>query len=148
MQSDFSGQTRTEAAEVMRPLPIQAEAVVKTAIDRFNDLTKTGQPAAPRPRPGALAVALRRTDHLGTIEMLPLLAPGRALKALIGHVRPLGWSANTGQAWVRPMPYGQKGLCQGLVFSTGGGIAKAGDDPHGIDRQQQINPLIPTQPVT
>src|SRR5512144_2107209 len=31
-----------------------------------------------------------------------------------------------------------------LVLDTGGGIAKARDHPRGIDRQQQIKPLIPT----
>jgi hypothetical protein len=102
----------------MRPLPIQAETVVKTAIDRFDDLTKTGQPAAPRARPGALTVALRRTDHLGAIGMAPLLVPGGALKALIGHVGSLGRGTDTGQARVRLMPHRQKGLRQGLVFGT------------------------------
>ena len=67
MQSDFSGQTGTEAAEVMRPLPIQAKAVVKTAIDRFDDLPKTSQPATPGTGPWPLTVALRGTDHLGTL---------------------------------------------------------------------------------
>ncbi len=104
MQGHFSGQTGTEAAEVMRPLPIQAEAVVKTAIDRFDDLAKTRQPAAPRARPGSLTVALRRTDYLGTIGVAPLLVPGGALKTLIGHVRPLGRGTDTGQARVRLMP--------------------------------------------
>ena len=86
MQSHFSGQTGTEAAEIMRPLPIQAEAVVKTAIDRFDDLTKTRQPAAPRPRPGVLTVALRGTDHLGAIGMPPLVMPRGAFKPFIGDV--------------------------------------------------------------
>ena len=136
------------ASEVMRPLPMQAKAVVKTAIDRFDDVTKTGQPAAPRARPRPLTVALRGTDHRGAITVPPLVAPGGTRKALIGYVRPLGWSADPGHAWVRPMPSGQTGLGQGVVFGPGGGIATAGDDPHGIDRPPPIHPLLPAQPGT
>ena len=137
MQGHFSGQTGTEAAEVMRPLSIQAEPVMETAIDRFDDLTKTRQPAAPGARPRALTIALGGTDHLGAVGVPPLGMPRDALKALIGHVRPLGGGTDTGQARVRPMPHRQQGLGQGLVVGTGGGIAKTGDPPDGVARQQQ-----------
>jgi hypothetical protein len=46
------------------------------------------------------------------------------------------------------MPYGKKGLRQRLVLGTGGSIPKAGDDAHGIDRQEQMKPFLPPEPVT
>src|SRR5512135_3818648 len=110
MQGDFSGQTGTEAAEVMRPLPIQAEPVMETAIDGLDNLAKTGQPATPGAGPRPLTVAFGGTDHLGAIGVAPLLVPGSALNALIDHVGPLGRGADTGQARVRLMPHGQEGL--------------------------------------
>src|SRR5512143_1523042 len=130
----------------MRPLSIQAKLVMETAIDRFDDLTKTRQPAAPGAGPGLLTVALGGTDHRRARGAAPLLAPGGALKALIEHVGPLGWGTDTGQVRMRLLPHGQKGLRQGWVFGAGRGIAKAGDHSHGVDRQQQIEALIPAEP--
>src|SRR5512143_3672944 len=98
----------------MRPLSIQAEPVMETAIDRLDNLAKTGQPAPPGTRPRPLTVAFRSTDHLGAIGVSPLLVPGGTLKALVGHVRPLGRGTDTGQVRVRLMPHGQKGLRQQL----------------------------------
>ena len=95
-QGHFSGQTSTEAAEVMRPLPIQAKPVMKTAIDRFDDLAKTRQPAALGARPGPLTVVLRGTDHLGTISVPPLAMPRRAFKTFVGDVGTVGRRTHTG----------------------------------------------------
>src|SRR5512144_1675541 len=131
----------------MRPLPVEAKTVGKTAIDRFDDLPKTCQPAAPRTRPGALTVALGGTDHLSAIGVPPLPMPRRPVEPFVSNVGTLGGLPYTGQTWVRPAPCSQKSFCQGLVLDTGGGIAKARDHPRGIDRQQQIKPLIPTEPV-
>src|SRR5512144_1572545 len=135
MQCHFSGQTGAETAEVMRPLPIQADPLMETAIDRFDNLANTRQPAAPGTGPGPLTVTLGRTDHLRAIGMLPVLMPRRALQPFIGDIRPQGWCTDTGQAGVRLMPHGKKSLRQGLVLGTGRGIPKASDHPHGVDRQ-------------
>ena len=80
----------------MRPLPIQAKLVMETAIDRFDDLANTGQPAAPGAGPGLLTVALRSTDHLGALGVPPLLMPRRAFKPFVGDVGTLGWRTHTG----------------------------------------------------
>src|SRR5512135_2262584 len=102
----------------MRPLSIPTEPVMETAIDGLDNLAKTRQPATPSARPRPLTIALGGTDHLGAIGVAPLRVPGGALKALIGHVRPLSRGTNTGQARVRLMPHGQKGLRQRLVFGA------------------------------
>src|SRR5512143_3291037 len=96
MQGDFSGQTGTEAAEVMRPFPIQAKLGMKTAIDRVDDLAKTRQPAAPGAGPGLLTVALRSTDHRGAIGMPPLLMPRRAFNPFVSDIGPLGGRTHPG----------------------------------------------------
>jgi hypothetical protein len=57
MERNLGRQPCPETVEVMRPFPIQAEPLMKTAIDRFDDLAKTRQPAAPRARPGPLSDA-------------------------------------------------------------------------------------------
>jgi hypothetical protein len=47
MKRNFSGQPRPDTLERMRSLPIQAEPVMETAIDRLDHLAKTRQPATP-----------------------------------------------------------------------------------------------------
>lgn len=80
----------------MRLLPSQAGHVMETAIDRFDNLANTGQPAAPSARPGPLTGVLGSTDHLGTIGVPPMVVPRRVFKAFVGDVGTLDWRIHTG----------------------------------------------------
>ena len=95
----------------------------------------------------ASAIPLGRTDDLGAVGLPPSRLVCLALKALVDDIGTQGGRPNTGQAGVGLAAQGKKRLRQRLVFGAGRAKAKAGDHPHRVDRQQQMEPFIPAQAV-
>src|SRR5512143_3385717 len=148
MQCDFGGQPSLKPLQRMRTFTIQAKHVKERAFGRFNDLPKTGAPAAPAPRPRPRAVVLRGTDDHGSIPLPPVLMQRLTFKAGVGEVRAVRRRSDTGQRGVRRMACGEESLRQRLILGAAGSKAKAGDYTLRSHREQQVKALIPAQPIT
>ena len=127
MQCDFSAQPGLEAIERMRTFTIEAKHVQERTIGRFDDLPKTGEPAAPAPRPRQCAIVLRRADEHGSLASLPVMMQRLTFKAGVSEVRPLRRRPGTEQRRVRRLAYSEQRLCQGLILGAAGSKAQAGD---------------------
>ena len=148
MQRDLGRQAGPKPAEIMGPLPVQAEGMMELLIDRLDDLADSGEPAAQRLRPRPLAGALGRTEDLRPIGLPPHRMVCLPLKALIDDIRPQGWAPHTWQPRVGLAAQGKEGVGQGWVFGAGRAKAKAGNHLDWVDGQQQVEAFIPPQTVT
>src|SRR6266567_2787212 len=97
MQRDLGSQTCLKAVERMGTLTSQPEGIEQLAIDRFDDLTQSGQPASPGFGPTDLAALMRDTDHLRMVQGLPVLMQAIPGEAFVGHIDALCWCTYTAQ---------------------------------------------------
>src|SRR5262245_4352510 len=147
MQRDLGRQTGPKPAELMGPLSVQAKGMKQLVVDRFDDLPDSGQPAPQGLRPWRPTIPLWWTDDLGPVGLPPHRLVRLALKALIDDIGATGGGSNAWQPRMGMATQGKEGLGQGLVFGTGRAEAKAGNRPHRVDRQKQMEPFIPAQAV-
>ena len=147
MQGNPGRQPGLKALQFMRALPVQPEGMMELAENRLHHLAYPGQPPAQSLGPAGPAVALGRTDYPGAIAVPPPLAQLPARKALVGQVPAPGRLSQSGQPGMGSMPEGEEVPGQSRVIGAGWGKAEAGDDPMGIDGEQQVEALIPAQTV-
>jgi hypothetical protein len=69
------------------------------------------------------------------------------LKALLDAIRAQSWAPHTGHSRVGKAAQGKERVGQGLVFGARRTTGKAGNHPHGVDRQQEMEPFIAAQVV-
>src|SRR5262249_15920925 len=144
---DLGGQARLQPAEFMRTLAVEAEGMRELLIHRLDDLPHPSH-SAPEPLgPRRLTVPFGWADDLGSLDSPPGSLLGLSLDALVDHVGSTGRGAYTCQAWVGLATQCKERVCGGLIFGTRRTNAEAGDHPAGVDRQEQMEALIPAQPV-
>src|SRR5258708_2255737 len=147
MQGHFGGQTCLKAIQGMGAFTSQPEGIEQLAIDRFNDLAQSCQPASPGLGPAHLTTLMGRTDHFCAVAGLPAAMQLIACKAFVGHIDALSGSADTAQTWRGMLTSSEKGLGQRMVIATARGKAKTGNHPHRGNRGQQMKALIPANAV-
>jgi hypothetical protein len=147
MQRYLRGQARLQPAESMGPFPSEAEGMHELFLHRFHALAHSGQPASEPFGPRRLAIALGRADDLGTIGLPPSLRLGSPLEALVDDIWPAGRGAHTRQARGAIAAEGKERLRQGVSLRARRPKPEAGDHPEGVDRQEQLEALIPAPPV-
>src|SRR5690349_2013229 len=147
MQGHFGRQTCLKAVQGMGTLTGKPKGVEQLAIDRFNDLTQSSQPASPVFGPAHLALLMRRADNLGSILLIPLAMQLIASKACVGDIDALCWNADTGQTWRGLLSSGKKGLGQAVVVTTPCGKPEAGNHPRRGNRGEQMKSFIPANTV-
>src|SRR5262245_52368027 len=118
MQGNLCRQTGAKPAQLMRPLSVQAKGLTQLIVDRFDDLTHPRHPATQRLRPWHLAIALGRTDALGSVGLPPRGMVRLSLKALLDNLRPQSRNAHTPQSWMRPAAQGTEGVGPRLGFGA------------------------------
>ena len=143
MQGDLCSEARVKTAEIMGPFTVQAEGMMELLVHRLHHLAYPSHPATEPLGPWRLALALGRTDALGSVEPPPPRMSRLPLKAFVDHIRPQGRSPHTRQPRVGLTAQGKKGVRQWLVLGAGRAKAKTGNHPNGIDRQQQMEAFIP-----
>lgn len=148
MQSHFGRQACLKAVQRMGTLTGKPKGVEQLAIDRFNDLTQSSQPASPVFGPAHLAFLMGRADDLSSILLVPLAMHLIACKAFVGEIDALCWSANTRQRWRELGSHGKKGLGQGMVVATACCKPEASNHARGGNRGEQMKPFIPANAVT
>src|SRR5712692_3849787 len=149
MHPYFRRQTRLKAGQVMRTFARQAKGIQQLVIDRFNDLPDAGQPPSQRFRPAfSLAALMRWGDDLNACLHLPASVWLLASKAFICYVVALGRQPSTRQTRTGMLASRKQGRGQQLVVCTGCPKAKAGNHPHGINAQQQMEAFVPAQTIT
>src|SRR5687767_10045824 len=131
----------------MRPFTIQAESMMELLVHRLHHLAYPRQPATEPLGPRRFAIALGRTDDLGSIAPPPRSLIGLSLEALVDHGGPTGGGTHTGQAWMGLATQSKEGFRQGLILRAGRTKAKARDHPDRVDGQQQVEAFIPAEPV-
>ena len=109
MQRDLGGPARPKPAEIMGPLPVKTEGMLKLLIDRLDALADSGEPTSPRLGPRGLPLALRGTEDVGTLAVLPSRMVDGALKALLDPIRPHSGGANARQGGGRVAAEGEEG---------------------------------------
>src|ERR687896_911653 len=147
VQRHLRRQARLKAIQVVRTLTAKAKSMVELVVDGLHDLTDPGEPAAHALRPGLVAIALRRAQHLRSVTMPPARVRGLPLEALITDIGPEGRLSDTQASRVGSLAQGEEGLGQRLVFGTGGANTIAGNDPSGGDRHEQMEAFVPAQPI-
>jgi len=134
MESHLRDQARLKPAEVMGPLPIEAEGMMELLIHRLHDLAHPSEPTPEPLGPRRPTIALGGTDDLGAISPPPCRLIGLPLETLIDDVRSAGWGSNTRQSRVGMAAEGKERLRQGLILCTRSTKPEAGDHPHRVDR--------------
>ena len=97
MEGNLRDQACLKPAEVMRPLPIEAEGMMELLVHRLHDLAHPSEPTPEPPGPRRSAMTLRRADDLGAIDPPPCRLVGSPLETLIDDIRCAGWGTNTRQ---------------------------------------------------
>ena len=147
MQGDLCSEARVKTAEIMGPFTVQAAGRMELLVHRLHHLAYPSHPAPEPLGPWRLAMALGRTDDLGSVAPPPPRMRRLPLKAFVDHIRAQGRGPHTQQPRVGLTAQGKKGVGQRLVLGAGRSKAKAGDYPNRIDRQQQMEAFIPAQPI-
>src|SRR4030095_2201785 len=98
MQRDLSCQTGLKPAELMGPLPVQTKGMPQFVVNRFDNLTDSGQPAPQGLRPWGPTIPLRWTEDLGPGGLPPQCLVCLARKALIDDIGALGGGSHARQS--------------------------------------------------
>src|SRR5947209_15527919 len=138
MQSHFGRQACLKAVQRMGTLTGKPKGIEKLAIDRFNDLTQSSQPASPVFGPAHFAFLMGRADDLSAILLVPLPMHLLASKAFIGEIDAVCWSANTRETRRGKLSSSEKGLGQGVVVATACSKPEASNHASGGNRGEQM----------
>src|SRR5262245_62012576 len=147
MQGDLCCQTCPKPAELMGSLPVQAKGMKELVVDRLDDLPDPRPPATQRLWPWGLAIPLGRTEDLSAGGLPPLRLVHLPLKALVDDIGATGGGSHARQPRMGLAAHGKEGVRQRLVFGARRAKGKAGDHSYGVDRQEEMQPFIPTQAV-
>src|SRR5262245_20690302 len=109
MQRDLGCQTGLKPAELMGPLPVQAKGMPQLVVNRFHDLTDSGEPAPVGLRPWSPTIPLQWTDDLGPVDLPPHRLVGLALKALIDDIGTTGRGSHARQSRMGMAAQGKEG---------------------------------------
>src|SRR5688572_18164204 len=90
MQGNLCGQARVKTAEIMGPFTVQAEGMMELLVHGLHNLAYPSHPATEPLGPRCLAIALGRTDDLGSVEPPPPRMCRLPLKAFVDHIRAQG----------------------------------------------------------
>jgi hypothetical protein len=144
VQTHFGGQTCLKSREIVRTLTSQAKGIQELVVDRFIDLPDACQPATQRFGPAnALTALMRRSHQIDLPLLLPTSAWSLAGLAFVGHIQAVSGQCCTGQPLRGSLAESKQRRRQVLIMCTGGSKAKAGNNPDGIDTQQQMKAFVP-----
>jgi hypothetical protein len=132
----------------MGPFTVQANGMLEFVIACLHDLTHSGQPAPQRLKPGASTIAFGRTQNRPPRVLAPACMAGGALETFVDHIGSMAWSACSWPLRLREAAEGEKRVRQRLILCAGCPKAKPCDDTNGIHGNQQMQALIPPQPIT
>src|SRR5579859_3706094 len=147
MQSHLRRQASLEPSQGMWSVVFQTQDRIQLVKDRLDNLALPSQPAAQRFRPGMVTRPSGTANHLNTIVVLPGRVPGAPFKAGIDDIHPTNRLAGTGQARIRTLSRSEERLRQRLILGTAWCKTKAGDHPGGRGCHEQMEALVPTEPV-
>src|SRR5919205_2953767 len=111
MEGHLRRQAPLKPAEVMGPLPVQAEGMPELLIHGLHDLAHPSHPAPEPLGPRRPAMALGRAEDLGAIGPPPGHLIDLALETLVDDVGSAGRGAHARQTRVGMATQGKERLC-------------------------------------
>jgi hypothetical protein len=149
VQTDFSSQPSLKSGEIVRALTSQAKSIQEFVVDRFDNLSDAGQPAAQGLGPSyPFAPLMGWGDQIDVLLDVPASAWPFSSNTLVSHIGSMSRQACTGQTWRWPLASGKQGGSQVLIMGTGRAEAKTSHDAQRSDTQQQMKAFVPANPIT
>jgi hypothetical protein len=97
MEGNLRNQAGLKPAEIMGPLPIEAEGMMEFLVHRLHALAHPSEPTPEPLGPRRPAITLRRADDLGALDPPACRLVGLPLETLIDDIRSTGWGSNIRQ---------------------------------------------------